>query len=111
MDLLVVDKDEALGRLDGDLELWDEIRAIWLDDVPNLFAAVRGALDIRSCDGLRRASHALKGASANVGAARVAAVARDVERASPQGDWAALEQAVRKLSDEIDAARAELSSG
>ena len=55
MDLPIVDKEEALGRLDGDTELWEEIRVIWLDDVPKLLAAVRTALDARSSDGLRRA--------------------------------------------------------
>ena len=109
MELPVVEKDEALSRLDGDLELWDEIRNIWLDDVPNLLASVRTALDARSSDGLRRAAHALKGASSNVGAVRVAAVARDIERASPQADWPSLEVVVRRLSEETETARAALS--
>ena len=110
MELPVVEKDEALGRLDGDVELWDEIRTIWLDDVPNLLASVRTALDARSCDGLRRAAHALKGASSNVGAVRVVASARDLERASLQADWPALEQMVLRLSEETESARAALSA-
>jgi HPt (histidine-containing phosphotransfer) domain-containing protein len=109
MELPVVDKAEALGRLDGDIELWNEIRGIWLDDVPNLLAGVQAAFEARTSDGLRRASHALKGASANVGAARVAAVARELERASPEADWPALEILVRKLSQEANSARTELS--
>jgi HPt (histidine-containing phosphotransfer) domain-containing protein len=111
MDLPVVDKEDALGRLDGDVELWNEIRTIWLDDAPNLLAAVRTALDARFADGLRRAAHALKGASANVGAVRVAATARDVERTAPQADWTALEKAVQELSEETESARAALSMG
>ena len=111
MELPVVDKVEALGRLDGDLELWNEIRTIWLDDVPNLIAGVLAALHARNSDGLRRASHALKGASANVGATRVAAVARDLERASVQANWPELDILVRILSQETDSAKVELSLG
>ena len=111
MELPVVDKDEALGRLDGDLELWDEIRVIWLDDVPNLLGAVRTASDARSADGLRRAAHALKGASGNVGAVRLSAAARDLEKASAQADWDSLEPMIRKLVEETEAARAALSLG
>jgi HPt (histidine-containing phosphotransfer) domain-containing protein len=111
MDLPVVDKEDALGRLDGDVELWAEICAIWLDDAVNLLAAVHTALDARSADGLRRAAHALKGSSANVGALRVVAVARDVERDAPQSDWVALEAGVQKLSEETESARVALSRG
>jgi len=110
LDLPVLDKEASLVRLDGDTELWNEIRDIWMEDIQNLIAAVRTALEAQSPDGLRRAAHAIKGASANVGAVRVAAVARDMEHAAPDADWDALGTAMRTLSDETESAREALSA-
>jgi HPt (histidine-containing phosphotransfer) domain-containing protein len=110
LDLPVLDKEASLVRLDGDTDLWNEIREIWMEDIRNLLAAVVTALEARSSDGLRRAAHAIKGASANVGAVRVAAVARDMEHAAPDADWDALGTAMRALSAETESARAALSA-
>jgi HPt (histidine-containing phosphotransfer) domain-containing protein len=110
LDLPVLDKEASLVRLDGDTELWNEIREIWLEDIQNLLGAVRTALEARSSDGLRRAAHAIKGASANVGAVRMAAVAREMEHAAMDADWEALGAAMRTLSAETDSARTALSA-
>jgi HPt (histidine-containing phosphotransfer) domain-containing protein len=110
MDLPVVDKAEALSRLDGDLELWEEIREIWLSDVGSLIESVEAALNSRSAEALRRAAHALKGASANVGATRVSTKAREVEGSAPGADWPALEALVAALRLETETARRELPS-
>jgi HPt (histidine-containing phosphotransfer) domain-containing protein len=106
--LPVLDRDEALGRLEGDVELWNEIRDIWLEDIGNLMDGVSKALQSRASDGLRRAAHALKGASANVGATRVAAVARQIELASTPGDWGTLADLVAHLGREVEEAKKRL---
>ena len=106
--LPVLNRDEALGRLEGDVELWNEIRTIWLEDIGNLMDGVAKALQAQATDGLRRAAHALKGASANVGATRVAAVAKQIELASVAGDWPALTNFVANLDSEVDEAKRQL---
>lgn len=103
--LPVLNRDEALGRLEGDVELWNEIRDIWMEDIGNLMEGVSKALVAKAPDGLRRAAHALKGASANVGAARVAAVAKRIELAAVSGDWDTLANFVADLGREVDEAR------
>jgi HPt (histidine-containing phosphotransfer) domain-containing protein len=108
MELPVVDKQEALARLDGDQELWDEIRAIWLADARGLFEVVAQAAESRSSESLRRAAHALKGASANVGAVRVTAAARELELRSVEADWDRLAALLAKLREETDIALREL---
>ena len=105
----VLDRTEALERLEGDMELWKEICAIWIEDSGNMLAAVRAALDSRSGDGLRRAAHAMKGASANVGVVRVAAKAGEIELSAPDGDWDRQESLFRELSQEAQSAKAALS--
>lgn len=106
--LPVLSRDEALGRLEGDVELWNEIRDIWLEDVQNLMDGVSKALDSHVPDALRRAAHALKGASANVGAARVAALAKTIELDASEADWDALGSGVERLRQEVEAARRQL---
>lgn len=97
----VIDHHGAMERLDGDEELWNEIRSIWVEDVPQMLESVRAALGSGEAEKLRRAAHALKGASANVGAARVAECARQIELASPAANWVLLGDEVSRLGDEV----------
>ena len=106
----VIDRRGAMERLDNDEELWSEIRAIWVEDVPQMLCAVRDALAARNPDGLRRAAHALKGASSNVGAVRVAEQARSIEMNALDSDWNALTENVAKLGAEVDRALEVLTS-
>jgi len=100
----VIDHQGAMERLDGDEELWMEIRTIWVEDVPQMLEAVRVAHGSRDAEKLRRAAHALKGASSNVGATRVAECARRIEVEAPSSDWASLEAAVDELGREVSRA-------
>lgn len=111
METMIIDKEEALGRLEGDLELWNEIREIWLEDVDSLHQAVLATFESRTPDGLRRAAHAIKGASANVGAIRLASVAREIEMQSPAADWAQLATQVERLGKEVESAKIALAAG
>lgn len=106
--LPVLSRDEALGRLEGDVELWNEIRDIWLEDVPNLMDGVSKALESGVPDALRRAAHALKGASANVGATRVAALAKTIELDAATAEWDSLRRGVERLRREVEDARSQL---
>ena len=109
MDLSVLDREEALGRLEGDEDLWAEICAIWLEDSGRMFGEVRIAVESRNPEALRRAAHAMKGASANVGAARVAAKAKMIEQSALGEDWGALGSCVGELAEETEAVRRALS--
>jgi two-component system sensor histidine kinase/response regulator len=104
----VLDKVGALERLEGDKELWDEICGIWMDDHGAMLSAVRDAFDAASDEALRRAAHALKGASANIGAVRVASKAREIELAAGGGDRDLLGRLLLELLDEAERVRVEL---
>lgn len=97
----VIDHKGAMERLDGDEELWGEIRTIWVEDVPNMLEAVREAFASGDPDKLRRAAHALKGASSNVGATRVAESARMLETNALSGERTVLGAEVDRLSEEV----------
>lgn len=100
----VVDHKGAMERLDNDQELWDEIRAIWVEDAPAMLQGVRDAFAEASQDGLRRAAHALKGASSNVGATRVAEAARVLEAEAMTADRDSLSARVAELEAEVERA-------
>jgi len=106
----VVDHRGAMDRLDGDEELWNEIREIWVEDAPQMLRNVQEALAELNADGLRRAAHALKGASSNVGAARVTEAAREIETKAMAGDWKALGDGVSQLDEEVHRALEALAS-
>jgi len=99
--LPVVDHQGAMDRLDGDEELWQEIRVIWLEDAPQMLEAVRAASHARDTDALKRSAHALKGASSNVGAVRVAEAARFLEASAPAADWSGLDAGFAVLDREV----------
>lgn len=99
--LPVVDHQGAMDRLDGDEELWQEIRVIWLEDAPQMLETVRAACHARDADAVKRSAHALKGASSNVGAVRVAEAARFLEASAPAADWSALDAGFSALDREI----------
>ena len=105
----VLSRNEALDRLEGDTELWGEIRDIWLEDIDALIQAVVKARESQSADGLRRAAHALKGASANVGATRVAAISKRIELLALAANWEELTQLVTTLQSEVEEAKDQLA--
>jgi len=100
----VIDRQGSMERLDNDEELWNEIRTIWIEDVPQMLRNVRDALEAGNADGLRRAAHALKGASSNVGTVRVAEQARTIEATALEGNWSIQAEHVAKLGEEVERA-------
>jgi signal transduction histidine kinase/DNA-binding response OmpR family regulator len=69
----------SLPGSDGEA-LLDRVVSAYLDHSPSLLRALRAALDQGSARELGRAAHALKSSSANVGAHRLAGLARELER-------------------------------
>jgi len=76
---------EVLESTGGDREFLDELIATYLDDVPRQLAALRQAASAGTPDAVARAAHALKGASASLGAAGLAERSRVFELAARAG--------------------------
>ncbi|MDY0976197.1 response regulator [Massilia sp. CFBP9012] len=74
-----LDNIRALSRDAGDALVQKVINA-YVGDTPRHLQALRQALTTRDADSLRRIAHGLKSASANIGAARLAATCRDLEQ-------------------------------
>lgn len=55
----------------------------FLDDCPKILETLRRSVETGDSDGVRTSAHRLKGAAANIGAARVAASCLELENAAP----------------------------
>ncbi|MCC6955105.1 MAG: Hpt domain-containing protein [Deltaproteobacteria bacterium] len=80
----VVDREMALERLDGDIELYDEILVVFRSSTPIEFDRLSDSLNTASLDSAarelaQRHSHSIKSASLSIGANVAAACALAVE--------------------------------
>ncbi len=92
----VLDLDHLRSFTDGDPQLEGELLTLYLSTADVYLAAMAAAL--QSGDSWRSPVHALKGASGNLGARRVMALARAAEHAKPSaGQLAALHGAVDEV--------------
>ena len=85
----------ALSRDGGDALVQKVINA-YMGDTPRHLNALRQAVNAREAEPLRRIAHGLKSASANIGAARLAALCRDLEQLGRSG---AIDGAAALLAD------------
>jgi HPt (histidine-containing phosphotransfer) domain-containing protein len=75
-----------LQRLGGDHEIYHEIIDLFLEDVIKQVRALEDAIHRGDAPGVQRQAHTLNGASANVGAAGLAEIAFQLERAGERHD-------------------------
>jgi two-component system sensor histidine kinase/response regulator len=105
-----LDRQFALSRVGGDVELLKEIAVVFLADYPNSLREIRAAIDSGDPILLERAAHSLKGSVANFGARDAVASALRLEqmgRARQMRDCAGafqeLDQALAALHPELAA--------
>lgn len=95
-----VDRDALLARLGHDEELVADVIQVFLADCPDRLAAIRMAVEVRDAEQIRTASHALKGAAANISAVGLFEAARILERIGAESRLDAAEAGWRRLSTE-----------
>ncbi len=92
--LAIIDEDHLASFTDGDAALEDEISDLFVNTARGYLKRMREAVvEGRAWSG---EAHALKGASANLGARRVAALARQAEFTPPS------DEQVDALSEAVD---------
>ncbi|MEH6437513.1 hybrid sensor histidine kinase/response regulator [Massilia sp. DD77] len=87
VNLAALEYIRALSRDGGDA-LVQKVVAAFVADTPRHLASLRQSLAGSDPEGLRRVAHSLKSASANIGAARMAALCRDLEQLGRAGSVA-----------------------
>lgn len=83
-------------------DLVEEVVTLYRADAHTHADAAIVAVERRDADLLRLHTHALKGASSNVGAKKIERLARWLEVVDRRDDWALTEEVVRALKTEID---------
>jgi PAS domain S-box-containing protein len=94
----VFDQTVLLEVLDGDRESAAEIVAEFLDDAPRQVASLRQAVQAGDREAVRQRAHALKGASASVGAKSLRSLAARMEESSGEGD----EESLSRLLEDTE---------
>jgi CheY-like chemotaxis protein len=97
----VFDREAALARVEGDVELLEEIVELFLDEAPGLLTSIRESAGRRDGEGLERDAHKLKGSVGNLGAKRAYDAARELESIGREGDLAEAKSACDRLEEEI----------
>jgi len=85
-----------------------ELIDAYLDDGPMRLAGLRRAFDNGDVEAFTREAHSLKSSSANLGAMRVAAIAKEMERAGRAGEMAHMAEPVARAEAEFTLVRAAL---
>ena len=98
----VLNVEMALTRLDGDQELYNELLALYLRELPKLGESLKIALLSGDISQIATAAHTLKGASSNLGAERMVMFCRGIESLCRAEDC-------KIQSDELIAQLSELS--
>jgi CheY-like chemotaxis protein len=108
----VVDREQLLERLEGDLRLLAEIVTLYHQTCPGLVQELRAALERRDTAGVCRSAHTLKGMVAHFGAPDATRALLVLEEQAREGRTegldAAMETAVReiaRLDDALDRLR------
>jgi two-component system, sensor histidine kinase and response regulator len=94
-----------LARESGSPQIVEELSRIFLDDVARRVVALGLAARARDQRAYLNVIHAIKGASGNFGAVRMARIAEASERQAKHGDLSQVDQAVQDLTREVEAVR------
>lgn len=96
-----LDRSALLDRVEGDMELLADIIELFKEDSARQIAAIRGAIDAKQADLLRRAAHTLKGTCGNLGVPEAAATALELEKLAAAGDLSHAQECLRSLEEQV----------
>jgi PAS domain S-box-containing protein len=97
----VWDQKGMSDRMMEDTDLIDTILGAFLEDIPGQIAALEGFIGTQDLSSTERQAHAIKGASATVGAERMRAIAFTIERSSAQRNLMMAQESIGELRDEL----------
>jgi HPt (histidine-containing phosphotransfer) domain-containing protein len=107
---MVYDRSELLARVDADVDLRNELLALFLADCPRLVTEIGRSVEQRRASELSKAAHSLKGALSAVAANRAALAADRLDRLARGGDLSGVDHAHAELQDELSALLPELNA-
>jgi len=98
----VIDREEALARVDGDEGLLADLAKLFCEESPKLLSAVRDAVAKGDTAALKRAAHSLKGSMSTFAARDATEAALRLEEFASEGELVNAEGAYRLLATQVD---------
>ncbi len=105
-----VDRELALSRVGGDVELLREIAALFLEEYPRVLEELRAAIARGDAKDLERTAHGLKGSVSNFGARTAVEGARMLESMGRAQQMADVGPAIHTLELALAALKPELEA-
>lgn len=99
--LHALNRELALSRIGGDLELLQEIALLFLSDSTRMLDEIHKAVTARNASALDRAAHTLKGCVSNFGAQNLYEAALALERMGRAGEFGNVGPAYQRLRTEL----------
>jgi HPt (histidine-containing phosphotransfer) domain-containing protein len=106
----IVDGQELLDRVQGNREFLGQLVRMLFDGLPKRLTAIREAVSRRDAAALEDAAHSLKGALANLTAARASSAAYRLERMGALEEFSQAEAAIEELTRELEVLKPALSA-
>ncbi|GIX47037.1 MAG: hypothetical protein KatS3mg131_1248 [Candidatus Tectimicrobiota bacterium] len=106
----VLDPQQVLAQIEGDLTLYRELLALFAAEVPRQLHALETALQAGDLLAATRHAHTLKGMAANVGAAALSQACRDLETALRRQEAAAVQPLYAAVQQHYRLLQAHLAS-
>jgi HPt (histidine-containing phosphotransfer) domain-containing protein len=94
-------KAEALGRIEGDEDLLQEMCQIFLENSPKLLGELQQAVAAGDAGGVARAAHSLKGESSYLSASGTSRAARQLEEMGRNQDLSDASDTLAVLEKEV----------
>ena len=98
----VLDRDDLWERVDGDIELFEHARELFLRDAPTLVQKIQQTIASGEANSLASAVHEFKGMAVNLSAGTVAKAARKLELISRGDSLDGASNACDELARELD---------
>ena len=108
VDVAILDGYRVLQD-EGEPDIITEFIDTFLEDLPPRLAAIRSAVEGRNAREIKSAAHALKGSSASIGAAQLAALCSTLELMGKTGDLASGTTLLAEIETATEAARVALA--
>lgn len=106
----IIDRDEVLDRVDGDMELLAEMVEIFLEDCPGLLTGIQKAIESQDVEALEYSAHTLKGAVGNFAAVGAFEAAFKLEEMGRTSNIIGANEAYMTLAGEMERLRPVLSA-
>jgi HPt (histidine-containing phosphotransfer) domain-containing protein len=110
MDKRIFDKESALDRVGGDLDLLIELAGIFIEDCPSIISRIEQAIQDEDAETLHRSAHTLKGAVGNFSAQATFEAAFELESKGRSKQLEGAREAVESLKHELARLQPALSS-